>query len=504
MNKSVISSVAIFYGHVASNIGDLAINSGELLAIKQSFPNASVRFIALHVSPGDKFDKAKAEIMTIGEAEWSVYRTSFRHILNYQADPSQFLRDCGVDDFDLILLASGEHLFSYEDQFNYRSLYWRTLPAFAAKSSGKPCLISPSTFGPYETDISKKWMKQFLQLLDGVSVRDERSRIYLQDEFSFDSVILPDPAFFLQPEVCKQGDCKKIEILGLAMRAEDWGIRLPNNKRNDTSQSQEDGFFSPKASVFSIELIQCFLSDNSSSEVKIFVQTEADKSLAEQVKNNIFFSERVSIVEPKTISEYLSALSQVDALVASRFHAIIMGLKVGLPVRGIFFSAHGHKMPGLFSWLGIPELCLEIKEDPTAVAFETIKSFSERSVDWTEVAARIENGQREFCSWLRGIEGSAFDSMYEASLALNVLGNQLVKFGYDQDKEIALKKSEDKNKEIQNKYAVEISALNKKIELLDSKINYSQKDFDVDPDFDLVECPEKNLDLDFSLPEDKE
>lgn len=411
--------------------------------------------------------------------------------------------DCGVDDCDLVFLASGEHLFSYKDQLNYRSLYWRTLPAFAAKSSGKPCLISPSTFGPYETGISKIWMKQFLQLLDGVSVRDEKSRFYLQDEFSFDSIVLPDPAFFLQPEVFKRSDCQKIETLGLAMRAEDWGIRLPNDKRNDTCQSQDNSFFSPKASIFSIELIQCFLNNSFSSKVQIFVQTEADKDLAEKVKSNVFFSERISIVEPKTISDYLSALSQIDALVASRFHAIIMGLKVGLPVRGIFFSAHGHKMPGLFSWLGIPELCLEIKEDPKAIAFETIKSFSEKSVDWTAVATRIENGLHEFCSWLRGIEESAFDSMYEASLALNVIGNQLVKFGYDQDKEIALKKLEDKNKKIQNKYAVEILDLNKKIDTLNTEVNSFKNDFDVGGGGCLVEHLEEKLDLDFSLPEER-
>ena len=56
----------------------------------------------------------------------------------------------GLDAADLIVLAAGEHLFQYEAEPNRRNLFWRTLPAFAARAHGKPCLAMPSTFGPFE------------------------------------------------------------------------------------------------------------------------------------------------------------------------------------------------------------------------------------------------------------------------------------------------------------------------------------------------------------------
>lgn len=444
----VINKVAIFYGHVASNIGDLAINSGELLAIRSVFPKAAVKFIALHVSEGPKFEQAKAEISAIGEADWFVYRTSFRHIIDYQTDPNRFLVDCGVDDYDLILLASGEHLFSYNEQHNSRSLYWRTLPAFAAKSSGKPCLMFPSTFGPFETSISKAWMSHYLTLIGNVAVREADSRAYLTNEFNVDTSLLPDPAFFLQPQINKSFSCTAIDTLGIAMRAEDWGIRVPDDKRNDATKQKTS--VAPVAASFTTELIRIFLAERPNAQVKIFVQTEADRGLAELVCEQISLSQKVTVVEPTSIADYFSVLAGVDALVASRFHAIIMGLKVGLPVRGVYFSAHGHKMPGLFSLLDIPDACAEISDDPKLIADKTIRSLLADQIDWQKVALRIEEGKKDFCNWLKKAKFSAKSksSLYPASLAFNALGNELIKLGYEQDKQAAIRKLKDKINEL--------------------------------------------------------
>lgn len=59
----------MFFGHVASNIGDLAINVGELSLIQCAFPAAQVVFVALHIKEGPRFEKAKAEVAAIGDAD---------------------------------------------------------------------------------------------------------------------------------------------------------------------------------------------------------------------------------------------------------------------------------------------------------------------------------------------------------------------------------------------------------------------------------------------------
>ena len=86
-----VNKIAVFYGHVASNLGDLAINAGELIALKRIYPNAEVTFVALHVSEGPAYDNAQAETARVGESIWTIYRTSFHHALNYLSQPAQFL-----------------------------------------------------------------------------------------------------------------------------------------------------------------------------------------------------------------------------------------------------------------------------------------------------------------------------------------------------------------------------------------------------------------------------
>ena len=502
----VIKKIAVFFGHVASNIGDLAINVGELSLIQRAFPAAQVVFVALHIKEGLRFEKAKTEVAAIGDADWTIFRTSFRHIVDYQASPGKFLQDCGVEDADLVLLASGEHLFSYEEQPNLRSLYWRTLPAFSAKTLGKPCVMLPSTFGPFETEAYKKWIAHFLSLLDGVAVRDERSWVYLRDEFHCDPALLPDPAFFLTPEVQhKREEGQDIQVLGLAMRAEDWGIRLAECKKK-AGDIEESGA-APQAASFSISLIQAFLDTKPNGEVRVFVQTEADRALAEEVRKNLNLNS-ISVVEPSGISDYLKELACVDALVASRFHAIILGLKVGLPVRGVYFPVHGHKMPGLFSWLGIEESCfqLDCKSD---VAINVLQDLLECKVDWSSVVKKIENGCQNLTEWIKIKSMSpseGLEDMFEASLALNKLGADLVNLGFVQDKE-ALKTKLTEN------YNRKLADLKKPS--CDQAANFKNNFHENNKKIISEHCAiisfnevvddffEKKLNLDFSLPEER-
>lgn len=503
----VIKKIAVFFGHVASNIGDLAINVGELSLIQRAFPGAQVVFVALHVKEGPRFEKAKAEVAAIGDSEWTIFRTSFRHIVDYQASPGRFLQDCGVEDADLVLLASGEHLFSYEAQPNLRSLYWRTLPAFSAKSLGKPCVMLPSTFGPFEPEAYKKWMAHFLSLLDGVAVRDERSLAYLRDEFHCDPALLPDPAFFLTPGVkCKREERQDIQVMGLAMRAEDWGIRLAESKKK-AGDIEESGA-APQAASFSISLIQAFLAAKPNGEVRVFVQTEADRALAEEVRKNLGLNS-ISVVEPSGISDYLKELACVDALVASRFHAIILGLKVGLPVRGVYFPVHGHKMPGLFSWLGIESACYQIAQE-SDVASQVARDILGCRIDWQSVNERVESECQALCKWLKNQASACevdFGKMFEASLALNALGGELINAGFQQDKAAARDKLIEKfgreKESLEHEHSEKVGFLEKELSAYREGLPCDQASGLGYEGADDDKHPERKLGLDFSLPESR-
>ena len=434
-----VNKIAVFYGHVASNLGDLAINAGELIALKRIYPNAEVTFVALHVSEGPAYDNAQAETARVGESIWTIYRTSFHHALNYLSQPAQFLADCGVDDSDLVVLASGEHLFAYEKNLNIRALYWRTLPALAAKAAGKRCLLLPSTFGPFETDVSKKWMAALFKIVDGYAARETGSADLLKKEFGLSPLQLPDPAFFIKPARVRDQSKTEITVLGLAMRAEDWGIRLSKEQRVDGHEASETSDVGELALEFAVTAVLEFFAKKPEGKVRMFVQTVADQLLAERVFGRLQELERhtqVQVIMPETIPDYLDALADVDVLIAARFHALIMGLIAHVPVYGVYFPVHGHKIPGLFSWLGLNSSCGLIENNVSVVASDAVERLLSSSFNWPVVDAVIHEGRQAFCDWIKDtpVVDVVNGRMFEASLVLNELAKELIQFGFKQEK----------------------------------------------------------------------
>lgn len=433
-----VNKIAVFYGHVASNLGDLAINVGELIALKRAYPEAEVKFVALHVNQGPAYDHAQAETTRIGEASWSIYRTSFHHALAYLSNPAQFLRDCDMDDVDLVVLASGEHLFAYESNRNTRALYWRSLPALAAKAAGKRCLLMPSTFGPYETAASRRWMNALFNILDGYAVREAGSAHLLREVFGLRALQLTDPAFFIEPE--RQRDLSKTEfnVLGLAMRAEDWGIRLAKEQRVDTHDAAQAREFGVQAFEFAVAAANEFFDKKPDGQVRVFVQTTADQQLAERLFEQMRGQGRegqVQVVIPETIADYLDALTGVDGLIATRFHALIMGLITHVPVYGVYFPVHGHKIPGLFSWLGLESSCGVIDAAPRGAATAAVENLLAGDFNWAAVDKVLDGGRQAFCEWLDRVPVSSTsdEGMFEAALALSELAKELIALGYEKE-----------------------------------------------------------------------
>src|SRR5690606_32552788 len=133
------------------------------------------------------------------------------------------------------VLAAGEHLFHYAEHDNFKNLFWRTLPAFAAQQRGRPCLILPSTVGPFESAEAKALMSALFSTQPRVAVRDARSGAVLKQSLGLEPPdIALDPAFFLEaPETSRpSGDSAAAERrIGLVMRSERWGIRLSKAHR---------------------------------------------------------------------------------------------------------------------------------------------------------------------------------------------------------------------------------------------------------------------------------
>lgn len=351
--------VALLYFHVASNVGDLAINDGVWSVLKCAFPNSEV---ALFILDGISSPHLKKSVRDFSGAR--------RFIVGREKDAVIYSSGGDVlgsftDDYDVMIINSGEHFFQYEHGENDYSLFWRLLPALAAAKKSIPVIFFPSTVGPLVTNDSKVLFRSFLSCCTQAYVREKFSFDYVNDELSLSShegcdiSIAPDPAFFLKIKESKRnGLGYPVEnTVALVMRLEDWGIRIKDSERKEKNkQHASEGFVNSVSYQFSCTLIDELLV-NSKKNIVLFSQTLADKKLNVALEKKYAPTGRVFHNEPSGVQDYLNKLSFVDCVVASRFHALIMGMVVGKKPYGVYFDSHGQKMPGLFSMLDLDRYC---------------------------------------------------------------------------------------------------------------------------------------------------
>jgi glycosyltransferase involved in cell wall biosynthesis/polysaccharide pyruvyl transferase WcaK-like protein/spore maturation protein CgeB len=403
--------IAIFYGHVASNIGDIAINQGEVRLLREAFPEAMIQVVLLDAEKSEFLQSAKSSFGNDGTIAFRYFNANYERALIFHAHPERFFKECGTEDADLIVLASGEHLFAYANPENKKSLFWRTLPALAAKANNKPCVLLPSTFGPFEDEQSFELISSFLSLVDDFATRETYSARTLNAHFSFDALTVGlDPAFFIEPpassRISNSTDYPDKKIIGLIMRSEGWGIRLSKEQRTKLTDSFKENSYKNSISFqFSFALVNDLL-QNDSTVVQIFIQTTADEELAQHIINALSeqgSGEKVQLIRPRSVEDYLSQLSMVDYVVASRFHAIILSLIVNTPVFGVYFDAHGHKMPGLFELLGLGSKCICLSTTaPEHAAESVVRSINSKDDTWLSVHQRIAELKNNTVSWLAG------------------------------------------------------------------------------------------------------
>lgn len=372
--------IALFYGHSASNLGDLAINAGECQLLKTLYPNAELNIVFLDSTKSRYLDAAKESFLAHAQPHFRYVDTTDGELIkNLLTDPPYLLDSLGLSYCDAIFVSSGEHLFQYSNRANTHSIFWRTLPLLAAKMRGKFAAIMPSTYGPFDDSESQLLIKEVLSLSDFAFARDSDSYQLITDLTNGKAGVLgPDPAFFLNYQQFRNPLVSG--RLGLVMRSEGWGIRVPATTRTKaTSAFRAEAYQTSKAFQFAVSMISESL-PRFPLGIHIFVQTLADKELAEAILSHFrdkpIFNDKITLVFPSSIDTYLKALSQVDELVTSRFHAAIFGLMLGKRVSAPYFPQHGHKLPGLFRYLNRPQYCSDLSTETVESSVDRINALA--------------------------------------------------------------------------------------------------------------------------------
>lgn len=425
--------ITVFYGHIASNIGDLAINTGTIELIRRCIPGARIEFVLLNAEKSQFLETGRA---SFGDDAGVTLHHLYAHSSKAKAfldQPERLFEDCGIAPPECVVLAAGEHLFDYGDGENHKSLFWRLLPLHAAARLGIPCVQLPATFGPFAGEAGGWLVEAALALPCAVAARDLRSRALLADLVrARDIPALLDPAFYMAPVVGRKPR-REHGVSGFAMRSDGWGIRLAAaEKTRMTDAFRKDGFASSKSFQVSRRLLEdCLRAPR--EKVRIFVQTFADHELAEKLAAASPDARRVEIRKPASVQDYIAELAAVDRVYTSRFHAVILALLSGTPAYAVYFEAHGQKMPGLFELIGWPEACANATAmSPEAIAGRFAHEIRDENDRMVALRERLTELREDGVRWLEasltapGPALAAPRALRRMAETLGFLANELV------------------------------------------------------------------------------
>ena len=129
--------ITLFYAHTASNIGDIAINNGTSNLLRTIYPDSILEVVFIDAEQSQYLEMSKSSLDDKGHIRFSLFKTNGKNAARYLYSPKKFFEAAGGLDSDVVLLASGEHLFAYQEEENTKVFL---CPSIRCKFLGKKCI----------------------------------------------------------------------------------------------------------------------------------------------------------------------------------------------------------------------------------------------------------------------------------------------------------------------------------------------------------------------------
>ena len=253
--------VALLYGHLASNLGDLAVTSG---AISLMAPVVGLENIRLIVPPlSDVATGAVKALEAIhGTLDLRIVEDALvgavkgREPENVAAldvfgdlitQPTEVLKRNGLEDVDVLVFNSGEHLFAGGSLREGYALAGRLMPLIAGAAVGRKVICLPSTLGPFEDPVSTALARLFIKQSSAVALREAASRHHLEkigldaDELGIQTLL--DPGFFIEVPRTAATSPGDPELVSVVVQLDQFGMRIGGRKSSEAVRAFRcDGF----------------------------------------------------------------------------------------------------------------------------------------------------------------------------------------------------------------------------------------------------------------------
>lgn len=291
-----------------------------------------------------------------------------------------------LKDFDMLIVSGGGQLDDYWGGCwgHPFSLFKWGLIARMARTRYVFLSVGTCTF---ESRISAVFLKWALKMASYRSYRDETSKMLLrQFAFTQDDPVYPDMAFSLDipTELWISSKRKDKPVIGISPIAYFSSYYWPKKDLN-----VYDSYITA-LKLFTITLLRQGYS------VKLFYTSGTDKFVAKELfeslqkGNHIKETDNMEVVMIKTVKDLIAMLGDVDIVVASRLHGVILSHLLNRPVLAISYD---RKVTTYMEDVGQSEFCLDIHHsDPQLLT----KTFDVLSLKQESVRNQIAEKMAEF------------------------------------------------------------------------------------------------------------
>ncbi len=229
-----------------------------------------------------------------------------------------------------LFISGGGGLF--QDTDSLKSIVYYGGLITLARLFGSKILIYAQGLGPLKRSISRNLTKQFLQLADNISVRDDNSYGQLEEwGLKAKSIKTADPVWTLERSTPPQPVQELLSKYSSSAR--------PTPSLIGISLRSGAGFTSAHLQKL-VETLEATL-DSSATLVMLPLQDQQDRQILQsfvdlwQSKNRTVW---LPLSQDLLPSQWLSLLASLDMVIGMRLHSLIMSLASGKPVIGISYD----------------------------------------------------------------------------------------------------------------------------------------------------------------------
>lgn len=284
------------------------------------------------------------------EAEFVVFsghpeRTALLHgitAVNYRS-PIAVASELSKSD---LLISGGGSIF--QDVTSSRSLAYYISVVALAKFLNKPVIFYGQGIGPINRWFSKLLMRKIANKVDLITLRDEKSRLFLQNlgVTRPPMQVTSDPVFSLEA-----GGEEREEILVMLKENH---IEKPLLGVSVRKWAALDGYQAELAKL---------LDDLSEDYQIILIPMAYPEDLAESEKILRLMKKEAFIVNRNLSSkELLALISELDLVIGMRLHSLIFAASCGIPFAGISYDPKVDAFLDLFGLQSLPPQYQEMKE----------------------------------------------------------------------------------------------------------------------------------------------